>query len=590
MTRSVIDPVSRIGGHLRVEVDVADGRVQDAWSSGTMYRGIERILEGRDPRDAWLLAQRVCGLCGGVHALASVRAVEDAIGLRIPRNARLIRNLMAGTRFVQDHVVQFYHLQALDWVDAAAALKADPATTAALARSLSDGPQTTASYFRAIQAKLTAVAASGQPGLFSNGYWGHPAYELSPEADLLFLSHYLEALDWQRRVMRIDTILGGRSPHPQTYIVGGMVLAPPWGGPAQALPGEHPQQVEKASPIALSSRGLADIATEIVDATGFVNDVFYPDVLALARYYREWAGLGKGLGNYLSYGEFPEDDSDAPALLLPRGRIVDGDISTVLSVEETGIQESVAHSYYTYDDGDPTLKHPSEGQTVPRYAGPPPPVTSLQGSDKYSWLKAPRYEGIPMEVGPLARMLVAYAQGQADVRSRVLTATAQVGIAPEDLPSTLGRIVARGVEARVVVDRLAGWLQQLRDDLAAGDLALADVAAWDPGAWPSETSGRSLGEGPRGAVGHWVTIKDRRVAAYQIVDASTWNGSPRDDRDLRGAWEEALIGTPVAVPDQPVEALRTIHSFDPCTACAVHAYDPAGRGPVEITVAERGAR
>jgi hydrogenase large subunit len=584
MARIAIDPITRIGGHLRVEVEVTNGVVRDAWSSGTMFRGMELILKGRDPRDAWLFAQRVCGMCTGVHALASVRAVENALGVAIPRNARLIRNLMAGSGYVQAHVVQFYHLHALDWVDAVSALHADPGATSTLARSMSDRPQSSAADFKAVKDRLTTFFQSGQLGPFANGYWGHPAYTLPPEANLLVVAHYLEALDWQRKIIGIQTLLGGKSPHPQTYLVGGMALAPPWGGPTRALPGEHPEQIERNSPTALSARGLSDIGQLIADASTFVEQVYVPDVLMIAGHYGEWAGIGKGIGNYLSYGEFPEDDSSQPALLLARGRIIGRDLARVEPVDQAGVAETVAHSHYTYDGGDDALRHPATGQTNPKYAGPKPPFTTLEGFDRYSWLKAPRYQGEPMEVGPLARMLVAYVEGQRDVRAAIDGVAARLGVGQDALFSTLGRTVARAVETQLVARRLDGWLGDLIANLATGDLAVADLTKWDPGAWPSEAQGWALGEAPRGAVGHWVTIRDQRIDNYQLVDATTWNGSPRDSQGSRGALEEALVGTPVADPAKPVEILRTIHSFDPCTACAVHAYAPDAGSSVEIRV------
>ncbi len=588
MVRIAIDPITRIGGHLRVEVEVSGGVVTDAWSSGTVFRGMELILKGRDPRDAWLFAQRVCGACTTVHALASVRAVENALGVTIPRNARLIRNLLAGSQYVLDHVVSFYHQNALDWVDVVAALGADPADTARLAQSISDWPNSSESYFAGVRAKLRAVVDSGQLGPFANGYWGHPAYKLPPAADLMAVAHYLEALDWHRDVSRIHTLLGGKNPHPQTFLVGGMALSPEWGGPKAAGPKEHPQQVERNSPNALGPRGLSDISELIARAKRFVDQVYLPDVLTIGAHDEDWAGIGKGIGNYLSYGEFPEDDAIQPALLLPKGRIMDRALTTVQPVDQASVGETVAHAYYTYDGGDQTLKHPFDGQTQPKYAGPPPPVATLEGSEKYSWLKAPRYQEQPMEVGPLARVLVAYVQGQGDVKAALDNVIDKLGAGPAALFSTFGRTIARAVEAQVVATRLDGWLRELTNNLATGDLAVVDLAAWDPGTWPREAQGRALVEASRGAVGHWVRIRDQAVDHYQIVDASTWNGSPRDASGRRGALEEALVGTPVADPRKPVEILRTVHSFDLCTACAAHMYDAEAGGPVEIRVRPGG--
>lgn len=584
MPRLVVDPVTRIGGHLRIEVEVAGGVVQDAWSSGTMFRGMELILRGRDPRDAWLFTQRVCGSCGGVHALAAVRAVENALGVRIPRNARLLRNIMAGAGLVQDHVVSFYHQHALDWVDVVAALSAEPAAAASFAQSISSWPRSSASYFEGVRARLATLVTSGQMGPFANGYWGHPAYTMAPAANLVVLAHYLEALDWRRRMTRIQTLLGGKNPHPQTYLVGGMAIAPPWGGPHHPLPGEHPRPLDQGSPAALSTRGLAELADLLREMRDFVDRVYQPDVLAIADHYRDWGSLGGGIGNYLAYGDFPEDDSVRPALLLPGGRIMGRALSGVEPVDQAAIAETVARSYYLDEEAGAPLRHPWDGLTDPKYAGPTLPLTSLEGSDKYSWLKAPRYDDEPMEVGPLARMLVAYVEGRGAARAGMSSAVAQLGIRPEALFSTLGRMVARAVEAHVVGARLERWLIDLRTNLATGDLAVAEITGWGPGAWPSRAQGWSFGEAPKGAVGHWVTIRDGHIEGYQIVDASTWNGSPRDARDRRGAWEEALLGTPVADPARPLEILRTVHSFDPCTACAVHSFDPGGNGPVEIAI------
>ncbi len=440
-----------------------------------------------------------------------------------------------------------------------------------------------------MQARLARLVASHQLGPFANGDWGHPAYTLSAEASLLVMAHYLEALDWQRRFMRIHTLLGGKSPHPQTFVVGGMALAPTWGGPNRALPGEHPQQIERNSPAPLSDRGLAVIADLIAEARTFIEQVYVPDALLLARAYPEWTAIGGGGDSYLAFGEFPEDDTRAPELFLPRGR-VGREMSMVEPVDQIGVAETVASSHYTYDSGDGAALHPWDGATKPRYGGPKPPVTTLEGAERYSWLKAPRYEGEPVEVGPLARVLAGYVEGRGSIRTAVDRVIGTLGLERGALFSTMGRTLARAIETQVVVDRLADWHGDLTANLATGDVAVADVTAWDPGTWPSVARGWSLGESPRGAVGHWVTIRDRRIEEYQIVDATTWNASPRDAAGTRGACEEALVGTPVTDPARPLEVLRTVHSFDPCPACAVHAHRPGAGGPVEIRVARGGTR
>lgn len=564
MTRIAIDPITRIEGHLRIEVEVANGAVTDAWSSGTMFRGLELILKGRDPRDAWVLAQRACGVCTTVHALASVRAVEDALGMRIPTNARLIRNLIAGTQFVQDHVIHFYHLHALDWVDVVAALSADPGSTSTLAQSISDWPLSSRAYFKGVQDRLRTFVESGQLGLFANGYWGHPAYRLPPEANLMAVAHYLEALDWQRQVIRIQALLGGKNPHPQSYVVGGMAMG-----------------VDPNSPTALTTRRLSEITELVAQAKDFVEQVYLPDVLAVAGFYKDWAGIGTGIGNYLAYGDFPGDDTGRPsAFYLPRGRVMGRDLSAVQDVDQAKVTESVAHSWYR-DEGDP--RHPWDGLTDPAYAGPKPPFEHID-TERYTWLKAPRYDDQPMEVGPLARMLVAYASGQPDVKAAVDGVLAALGVGPQALFSTLGRVAARAIETKLLVAKLPAWQADLVANLDSGDLAVADTSKWDPASWPAEAQGVGLEEAPRGALGHWVVIKDQKIANYQLVVPSTWNGSPRDAQGRRGAWEEALIGTPVADPERPVEILRTVHSFDPCLACAVHVHDPSARPGIVVRV------
>lgn len=590
MARTVIDPVTRVGGHLRIEVEIEDGAVRDAWSSGTMFRGIERIMKGRDPRDAWLLAHRVCGACTGAHALASVRAVELGLNIGIPRNARLIRNLMAGAGYAQGHVVHFYQQHALDWVDAAAALRADPKATARLAATLSDWPNSSAVYFTEVQDRLAAMFGGGQLGPFANGYWGHAAYRLPPEADLLVMAHYFEALDWERKVSRLHTLLGGKDPHPQTYVVGGMVVAPPWGGPAHIESGQHPVLPERDSPVALSEDGLAQINALIVEIRRFVDLVYVPDALAIAGYHDDWLGVGAGVGSYLSFGEFPEGDRIGALDLLPSGRIMAGRGGRLEPVDREAIAESVAHSWYTNQAGDDAFVHPLEGGVQQQYAGPPLPFASLEGSDKYSWLKAPRYGEEPMEVGPLARLLIGYGEGREDVTVPVDSYVRRLGISLDELTGTLGRMVARAIEAQIVADRLGVWLTQLRDTLASGDVAVADITMWDPGAWPAEVIGWSLNESPKGALAHWIRIKDAKVEAYDIVDATTWNASPRDARGLRGAIEEALVGTPVLNAERPLEILRTVHSFDPCTACAVHVHGGRAGGTIEVRLAGGGAR
>jgi Ni,Fe-hydrogenase I large subunit len=553
----VIDPITRIEGHLRIEAEVDGGQVTDAWSSSTMFRGIEIIFKGRDPRDAWLMAQRICGVCTTVHAVSSVRAVEDALGIRIPDNARIIRNLIAGIQYVQDHVIHFYHLHALDWVDIVSALDADPAATAQLAQSISDWSKSSADYFQGVKDKLSAFVGAGQLGPFANAYWGHPSYKLPPEANLMAVAHYLEALDWQRDVIRVHAILGSKNPHPQTFLVGGM-----------AIP------IDPDSESAINADKLALIRKLFVKAKQFVEQVYIPDLLAVASFYKEWAGYGEGLGNFLSYGDYPDA---AGNLFLPPGIILNRDLSTVHPVDHEAITEYVTHSWYRYDGGDQASKHPWDGETRPSYTGPEPPYEFLETDGKYSWIKAPRYEDKAMEVGPLSRMLVAYAAGHSRVKELVNNVLETLGVGAEALFSTLGRTAARGIETLLVAEQLITWLDELAARMGDGDLKIHNGEKWDPATWPKEAKGWGFTEAPRGALGHWVHIMDQKIENYQCVVPSTWNASPRDAGGQPGAYEAALVGTPVADPEQPVEILRTIHSFDPCMACAVHVVDAQRR-------------
>ena len=570
MSRLVVDPITRVNGHLRIEAEVDGGVVRDAWASATSFRGLEPILAGRDPREAWLLAQRICGRCSGVHAIASVRAVEDALAVSIPANARAVRNLLLGSEFVLDHVAGFYQQHALDWADPAAALTADPAAAAVLSRSFDPDTRADAAALKVARGRLAAFAASGGSGALLGAGSTAPATAAPSELSLLLMAHQLEALDWQRSLVRFQTLLGGKSPHPQSFLVGGSALAVPWGGPAPAGPGQHPTQIDRRAPAALSVEGLAELSVIASQARAFVEHVYLPDVLALATAYPDAGRTGRGYANFLAFGEFPQDDSAEPDLLLPRGRILDGSLTRVEPVDQVRIGETTAHAWYADGGGDPaTLRHPYSGVTDPQYTGPQPPYTTLAGSDRYSWIKAPRYGTMPMETGALARVLVAYAEGRPEVRDGVDAIVNRARLTPDALFSTLGRMLARAIEATVLVGQLELWIDAIRANIARGDLALVDLSRWDPSTWPSVARGVSLGEGPRGAVGHWITIRDGAVAEYQVVDGTTWNASPRDATGQRGPIEEALIGIVVADADQPIEVLRTVRGFDPCPACGV---------------------
>jgi len=561
MARIVVDPVTRIEGHLRIEADVNGGEVSDAWSSGTMFRGIELILRGRDPREAWIWTQRICGVCTTVHALTSVRAVEDALGIEVPENANLIRNIIGASQYVQDHVIHFYHLHALDWVDVTLALKADPAKTEQLAESISPWAKSSRTYFKGIQDRVKVLVDSKQLSLFSSGYWGHPAYHLPPEANLLAVAHYVEALEFQRDYIRIHAVLGGKNPHLQTYLVGGMSTA-----------------MDPNEPFAVINPERIGFLRDLVrGAKKFVEQVYIPDVLAVAGFYKDWFTRGEGVGNFLSYGDYPSgDQTDASAFLFPRGIVLGRDISKVLPVDPTQIAESVSHAWYDYSDGD-TAKHPYDGETNPKYSGPKPPYDFLDVDKKYSWLKSPRYQGQPMEVGPLARMVVGYAAGQKEIKAAVNAVLKHFDAPPTVLFSTLGRIAARAIETQLMAAHLEQWVDDLDSNMAHGKVAICNTTRWDPATWPASSRGFGWHEAPRGSLGHWVEIEGKSIKNYQAVVPTTWNAGPRDSKGQRGPYEASLINTPIADPERPLEILRTIHSFDPCIACAVHVVDARGR-------------
>jgi [NiFe] hydrogenase large subunit/hydrogenase large subunit len=564
--RIAVDPITRIEGHLRIEAQIEGGKIANAWSSSTAFRGIETILKGRDPRDAHHFTQRFCGVCTTVHSMASIRAVEDALKIQIPDNARLIRNLIMGIQNVQDHVIHFYHLHALDWVDVVSALKADPGKTSQLAQSISDWPKSSADYFRGVQERVQNFVNTGRLGPFQNAYWGHSAYKLPPEANLMGVAHYLEALEWQKDVIKIHAILGSKNPHPQTFLVGGM-----------AIP------VDPDSQNALNADKIAYIGKLLKQARVFVEQVYIPDLLAVASFYKDWAAIGGGVGNYLSYGDFPMDNSgQTGSLYFPRGIIMGKDLANLLTMDESRISEYVTSSWYTYSKGDRTGLHPYEGETTHKYTGPKPPYEFLDTDGKYSWVKSPRYNDQPMEVGPLARVLVAYVGGNQDVKGAVDFVLNKLGVGPGALFSTLGRTAARGVDALVLAQKNELWLQQLADNMGRGIYETFNKEKWDPATWPKEARGFGFHEAPRGALGHWIRIENQQIANYQAVVPSTWNAGPRDPAGQMGPYEAALIGTPIADEQKPLEILRTIHSFDPCLACAVHVLD--GRGTEIVRV------
>ncbi len=564
--RITIDPITRIEGHLRIDVDVNGGRVKKAWSSGQMWRGVELILQGRDPRDAWTITQRICGVCTTVHAIASVRSVENALQMEIPLNAQYIRNLIILAHCVHDHIVHFYHLSALDWVDVTSALKADPDKTASLAESLSSWNRNGKHEMRAVKDRLAGFVNGGQLGIFTNGYWGHPAMKLPPEVNLLAVSHYLQALEVQRKANKIVSILGSKTPHIQNLAVGG--VANPISTDSQSV-----LTVERL----LAIKGYID---ELAD---FVKNVYLIDVAAIGAFYADWTKYGAGVTNYLSVPDLPLD-TKGTQFALPGGYIDAGDISKFKPIQSfnddfwgKGVEESVKHSWYDYSGGKPL--HPYQGETKPNY-------TDFQDAGKYSWLKSPTFYGKPAQVGPLAHVLCMFAAGHeptkkyATLALDTVSAIAKTKVGIDALHSTIGRHAARAVRCAVMVDQLADQWGLLINNIAQGDTKTFNQPVFPKG----EVMGVGFHEAPRGALSHWVVIDNGKIKNYQCVVPSTWNACPKNEKDEMGPYEASLIDNPVADPEKPLEVLRTIHSFDPCIACAVHLTDKESDQNVTIKV------
>lgn len=561
--RIVVDPITRIEGHLRIEAEIEGGVIKDAYSSGTMVRGIETIVKDRDPRDVWAFVGRICGVCTSTHSLTSVRAVENALDIVIPPNAEMIRNIMANVLYMHDHVVHFYHLHALDWVDVVSSLKADPAAASAAAQQLSPWPKSSTGYFKGIQDRIKKFVDSGQLGIFANGYWGHPAYKLTPEQNLIAVAHYLEALEWQKEIVKVHAVFGGKNPHPN-YLVGGM-----------------PSAININDANAINAERLAFVREKLEQAKTFIDQVYIPDILLIGSVYKDdWGKIGGGIHNYLAFGDFPTDGSDPASYKMPRGIILDRDLTKVHPVDANSpeeIKEYIYHSWYKYSKGDSAGLHPYEGETELNYTGPRPPYKHLDVNDKYSWIKTPRWKEKPMEVGPLSRMLVAYASGTEPQKTLVDDTLKALDLPAEALFSTLGRTAARALESKLCADWALEFFDKLVENIKGGDTRTANMEKWKEDAWPKQAQGVGLTEAPRGALAHFIVIENSRVKNYQMVVPTTWNASPRDEKGVLSAYESSLIGTPVHDPKLPLEILRTIHSFDPCLACAVHLYDEDGK-------------
>ena len=565
--RITVDPVTRIEGHLRIDCEVEDGAVTNAWSSGQMWRGIELILQGRDPRDAWIFAQRICGVCTTVHAIASVRAVENALGLEVPLNAQYIRNMIVGAHAVHDHIVHFYQLSAVDWVDIVSALRADPERAAGLAQSLSDWHRNSVGEFRAVQQKLQAFVDSGQLGVFGSGYWGHPAMILEPEVNLLAVVHYMQALEYQRRANDIVAILGTKTPHIQNLAVGGVA---------------NPINFDSQSTLTLER--LSKVRTAIADLGAFVQQVYLPDVAAIGAMYADWTGYGAGVTNYLCVPDMPLDTT-GNSFALPGGYIENADVTTfrpITSYQDAyfrdGVKESTKHAWYTDD----APLHPYDGRTEPNY-------TDFQDNGKYSWVKAPTFYDQRAQVGPLANVLCMYVAGHEPTQRYTNLALETVGsiaglggpLPVDALHSTIGRHAARAVRCAVLYETLDDQWTRLMENIGSGDTDTFNQPVFPTG----EISGFGFHEAPRGVLSHWTVIRDGRIENYQAVVPTTWNAGPRDDNDEIGPYEASLLDNPVADPELPLEVIRTVHSFDPCLACAIHMVDTEEKELVRVKVA-----
>ena len=563
--RISIDPITRIEGHLRIDCEIENGVVTNAWSSGTMWRGMENIVKGSDPRDAWMIMQRICGVCTTVHAIMSVRAVEDALGAKVPVNAQYIRNMILSAHSMHDHIVHFYQLSAMDWVDITAALNADPDKAAEMLKGVSTWGLNSANEFRNVQNKIKSLVESGQLGIFANGYFGHPAMKLPPEVNLIAVAHYLQALECQRDCNRIVALLGGKTPHIQNLAFGGVA---------------NPINLDSQS--VLNLERLMFVKSCIDRLNDFVTQVYRVDAAIIAAYYPEWLNLGKTSGNYLSVPEYPID-GDNSKFVLTGGYIENFDISTFRPITQQkdefvvkGIKESGKHAWY--EDDEPL--EPWAGLTRPKYTG-------WQDEGKYSWVKAPSFYGKVVEVGPLAYLMCNLANENKDTLHHfnhikgLYEKLSGNTLSVDHLHSTLGRIIARTVHCCVLNNILEQQWKLLVDNIGTGD-TVAYLKTDIP--QTGEFKGVGFGEVPRGMLSHWVVVKNGKIENYQAVVPSTWNAGPRNQNDEMGPYELSIIGTPVADPTKPLEVVRTIHSFDPCMSCAVHVVNTENGEVTQVKV------
>lgn len=555
MARITVDPITRIEGHLRIDVEVSGTKVTNAWSSAQAFRGIETIMRGKDPCSAWAMTQRFCGVCTTTHALCSIRTVEDAYNVEVPVNAQMMRNLVMTMQCLQDYIVHFYHLTALDWVDIVSALKADPNKAGMIAQSLSNWSSNSVNEMKNAQDKLKAFVGTGNLGIYSSGYWGHPDMRLTPEVNLIGFAHYLQALEYQRKIAQAVAIIGSKNPHIQNLCVGGVSTA-----------------IDMDSIAALNMERIAWIRQLLDEVAAFVREVYIPDVLAIGGAYKEWFNLGSCVNNYIAAPDVPMD-AKSSKFLVQGGIIIDGKFREVTSWKDEelrkGITESSLHSWYK-EDGP---LHPFDGAQTPNYTG-------FEDKGKYSWAKSPRFNGLVMQTGPVSQILAAYMAGNESVKKYVDMVTSKLGITLNHLNSTMGRNAARAVRALVMVDSAYTCLETFLDNYAKGDHEYVNNVETPMG----ECEGVGFNEAPRGMLSHWIKIKDKVISNYSAVVPSTWDAGPRDEKGVQGPYEQALMTSRVLEPEKPLEVIRTIHSFDPCIACAVHTVDPNGKEIVSVKV------
>jgi ferredoxin hydrogenase large subunit len=542
--RLIVDPVTRIEGHLKIEVELENDKVKNAWVSTQLFRGLEPILKGRPPEDAPLFTQRACGVCTNTHALTSIRAIEDALGLKVPPLAQLIRHLILSALIVHDHLVHFYHLHGLDWIDMAAATTADPIKAAKLVGQTSARGDDPADLF-IVQKKLKDFVASGQLGWLENAYFlgGNEAYRMTPEENLIMAAHYLEGLRIQLELGRAMALFAGKNPHAQSMVVGGVTCY-------QSL---KPEIIDHFRAIQVKTRE-------------FVENARMPDIRLMTKRFPEALAYGK-TSNFFDFADF-HDPVSGKDPYFSSGVLWGNDLGKHDKLDMNLIDEHVARSWYK---GDQVLK-PYDGVTEPNY-------TSYDDKEKYSWSKAPRYKGEPMETGPLARRAIAYAAKEKETRTMLDDYFKGAGMKPEQLFSTMGRTICRVVETTMLIRRMGGWIDDTEKRIVKGD---TDI--YKP--WKMVDAGKGVGTCcvTRGGLSHWIRIKGGMIENFQLVVPSTWNLGPRCEKDKLSPAEQSLINCPCPDPARPVEILRTIHSFDPCIACSVHLVDNRSGGILKFKV------